>query len=40
MILYLLLAVPLVGIFFISSVRSYYSIVWEEFSFSENHKNK
>jgi len=40
MILYLLLIVPLIGIFFISSTRSYYSVAWEEFSFSENSEKK
>lgn len=36
MILYTLLLVPLIGIFLISSVRSYYSVIWKETSLSEN----
>ena len=36
MVLYTLLVVPLIGIFLISSVRSYYSVIWKEESLIKN----
>ena len=36
MILYILLVIPIIGIFLISSIRSYNTVVWEQFATYQN----
>ena len=36
MILYILLIIPIIGIFLISSIRSYNTVIWEQFATYQN----